>query len=249
MTPAQVFKIAFNMTAWFETSGQIYTCASGNFDGQGCSWGPRQDCIGQGSLQPLMRKMLETDPEAMATALGPLLASFKAVAAPQPTSKQLATVVADWNTPEGKLKPEWSSAFAALGKLDFVQTIFQGDATGSIAAVNDLALWIAAGKPVTVRHWCLAFDFVTQNGGFNTHLKLACNAFLLFLAPFQKDVRDRMRALVWLRSGWVYVLGNRAFAADVLARKLLIVEGVGTVHGAVIHADQQFGISDDMVTP
>lgn len=247
MTRDQAFEIAFTLTAWFETNGKIYTLAVGNFDKQGCSWGPRQTCIGQGSLQPLMRKMLQTDKQAMINTLGPLYSSFVQVSVAGPTSEQLETVIKEWNDDRGRLKPEWIKALADLGGLSFVQQIFIEDAKQSIAAVESTAQWIATGDKPTLREWCLAYDFVTQNGGFNSVFKAAISTFLLALKPFSKDQRDRMRSICWLRAGWTYIRGQRQFADDVLGRKLLITEGSGKFRGEFIDLDDKFKITDEVI--
>lgn len=247
-TVIEAFHIAFKTTAWFETSGKLFTLSVGNFDKQGLSWGPRQNCIGQGSLQPLMRRMLTDDPAGLATALGPLLASFQDVARPRPTGEQLAIVVGQWNDDRGRLKPEWTAAFERLGALPTVQTIFMDSAMESVSAVDVLAKWIAGSDPVTVRAWAVAYDFVTQNGGFHPAFMVAISAFLLALAPFRKDPRDRMRAICWLRAGWTYIRGQRQFADDVLGRKLLLVEGSGKFRGEFVDVDDLYGISDEAVS-
>jgi hypothetical protein len=246
MTKDQVFKTAFSLTSWFETGDAPYTNPSGNFDGQGLSWGPRQNCIGQGSLQPLLRKMFEEQDALMRSTLGPLYDALADIAKPAPTKDQLEKTIRLLNDPKGHLLPEWRTALAKLGSYSAIQTIFIDDALGSIPAVDSLAAWIAVDTP-TVREWCLAYDFVTQNGGFNAPFKLAISTFLLALAPFKKDPRDRMRAICWLRAGWTYVLGNREFADDVLSRKLLIVEGHGRFRGADTDLDAKFSVSDEAV--
>jgi len=241
---ADKFSIAFNTTAWFETSGKIFTLAVGNFDKQGCSWGPRQTCIGQGSLQPLMRKMLQFD--EVKTALGPMLPSFRSVAEVKPTKEQLDIVIKEWNDEKGRLKPEWLKVLQDLGGLKCVQDIFMEDAKTSIDAVDDLAKWIAIDDKPTIREWCLAYDFVTQNGGFHSVFKAAISTFLLTLKPFEKDKRDRMRSICWLRAGWTYIRGQRTFADDVLSRKLLIVEGSGKFRGDFVDLDEKFQITDEL---
>jgi hypothetical protein len=248
MNKETAFQKAFSLTGWFETDGEMYTLASGNFDKQGLSWGPRQNCIGQGSLQPLMRKMLEQGRDTIYSVLGPVLAAeFEAVAAPQSTAAQLERVNIVWNTADKKLKPDWVKGLAVLGRQSFVQKIFQDDARSSIAAVDTLATWMAGGKPVTMRIWAVAYDFVTQNGGFNPVFRAAISTFLTSLKPFEKDPRDRLRALCWLRAGWTGIRGQAAFAQDVLGRKLLIVEGHAKFRGKIVDVDEQFGISDEVV--
>lgn len=52
----------FLLTAAFEGGG--YTALSGNFDGQGVSFGFLQWNLGRGTLQPLIKAMHEHDPVA-----------------------------------------------------------------------------------------------------------------------------------------------------------------------------------------
>ncbi len=240
------FQTAFDVTAWFETGETPFTNPSGNFDGQGLSWGPRQNCIGQGSLQPLLRKMFAEQPTLMQSALGHNYGNLLSIAQPAPTAVQLEKTIRILNDERGKLLPEWRAAFAKLGSYAPIQKIFVDDARESIPAVDELAKWIAGSNPLTVRTWCLAYDFVTQNGGFNSVFKAAISTFLFTLAPFRKDPRDRMRAICWLRAGWTYIRGQRKFADDVLGRKLLIVEGKGRFRGSDIDLDERFGVSDEV---
>ena len=247
MNKDQVFNIAFAVTAWFETGDEPYTNPSGNFDGQGLSWGPRQNCIGQGSLQPLLRKMFAEQDALMHATLGANYDTLFAIAKAGPTKDQLAMTIRELNDEKGRLRPGWRDVFAKLGAAPAIQAVFIDDARGSIPAVDGLADWMSGPEQVDVRTWCLAYDFVTQNGGFNSVFKVAISAFLLTLAPFKKDVRDRLRAICWLRAGWSYILGNREFATDVLARKLLIVEGRGRFRGADVDLSDRFGVNDAKV--
>ena len=248
MTKDLAFKTAFNVTAWFETSGQPYTLATGNFDNQGLSWGPRQTCIGQGSLQPLLERMIKEQPVLVKSILGPyLFASLTEMLDQLDVKSQTAYVVAKWNDDHGSLAPAWKTALAELGRETVIQNIFMDDARGSIPAVDTLAAWISEDGVVTVRIWCLAYDFVTQNGGFNSLFKAAISTFLLALKPFQKDYKDRMRAICWLRAGWTYIRGQQQFADDVLGRKLTIVEGRRKFRGQDVDLGQLYNVSDEAV--
>lgn len=244
----QKFETAFKITAWFETGDQPFTNPSGNFDGQGLSWGPRQNCIGQGSLQPLLRRMFAEQDQVMRDGLGQLYDVLKDIAAPAQTSDQLRKTIELLNDDKGHLKPEWRTAFAEIGAEAAIQDIFMDDAKTSVPAVEALAAWIAVNSVPTLREWCLAFDYVTQNGGFHPAFRAAISTFLLAMKPFQKDPKkDRMRAICWLRAGWTYIKGNTAFADDVLHRKLLIVEGRGRFRGELVNLDEKFDLTDEML--
>lgn len=241
------FEIAFNVTAWFETGGDIWGNVSGNFDGQGLSYGPRQNCIGQGSLQPLLRRALQASPNAMENAFGPRFSDLKTVLSSFSTKDQLDFVIKNWNGPNNRLVPTVEAAFKAMGQIPEVQQVFMDDAKGSLPAVEELSEWLAQGGPRTLRMYCLAYDIVTQNGGIATDLRDAIMAALPHVAQRKKDERDFLRVMAWERSTWVYVLGNRAFARDVLGRKLLIIEGQGHFRGEDVDLDAKFGVSDEEV--
>lgn len=241
------FERAFALTAWFETGDGAFTNPSGNFDNQGLSWGPRQNCIGQGSLQPLLRDMFANHDTIMQKELGTYYATLLDISVPASTASQLEKTNLLLNDERGKLLPEFRKALARLGAYPEIQKIFVDDAAASIPTVSTLATWIAGSGPLTLRVWCLAYDFVTQNGGFASAFKVAISAFLLALAPFKKDDRDRMRAICWLRAGWTYIRGQRAFADDVNHRKLLIVEGKGRFRGEDVDLDDKFKLSDEVV--
>ena len=247
--PVDKFSVAFNVTAWFETSGNIWGEVSGNFDKQGLSFGPRQNCIGQGSLQPLLRKIVALNAAAVQQAFGnqrfhelvTLLATFS-------TADQLAFVDAHWNDGNNRLFADIKQAFVNLGQMKETQDTFMDDARGSIPEVDLLAEWMANSQPVSLRTWCLAYDIVTQNGGIGQDLKASILNAWLPIKLDCTDARDFMRHIAWHRSEWVYVKGNKPFAEDVLHRKLLIIEGSSqSFRGQVVNIDQMFGITDEII--
>jgi len=247
MTKDKAFETAFKITSWFETGDQPFTQASGNFDGQGLSWGPRQTCIGQGSLQPLLQRMSVSCQAILVAELGSLKASFDQMLAIGDTKKQTAFVVTNWNSATNRLLPQWNVAFAALGKHQEIQDIFMAEAKNAILAVDDLAKFINGSGPVPFRTWCLAFDINTQNGGFASWFKAVLTVIKPMLAPLKQDDRDWMRTVVWLRAAQSYIKGNRPFALDVLSRKLLIVEGHGKFRGGYVDLDATLGVTDEPV--
>jgi len=255
------FEVAYNLTAWFETSGDPYTTPSGNFDGQGISWGPRQNCMGQGSLQPLLRRAIKELEPAVMDAFGPLFGDLKTILE-QPTTEaqtqasiKIANVQVLTPRPRWKLKPEWQAAFAKLGQNLTMQGLFIDDARQSEAAVSNLAKWIARGVPVTLRMYCLAYDIVTQNGGVGTGLRLALTAARPFLAVYKATLIKKGRSLDWAwmsvvagcRALQTRITGQIVFAKDVAARKFLIIDGKGLFRGEDVDLEERFGVTDEPV--
>jgi hypothetical protein len=192
--------------------------------------------------------MFAEQDQLMHQCLGVLYGSLKDISAPASTPDQLEKTVATMNDAKGHLLPEWRKAFADLGGHAEVQQIFMDDAKSSVPAVDVLANWIAVNSVPTLREWCLAFDYVTQNGGFHPAFRAAISTFLLAMKPFQKDPqKDRLRAICWFRGGWTYIKGNRPFADDVLHRKLLIVEGRGKFRNELVDLDEKFEITDESI--
>lgn len=240
------FETAFKVTAWFETGDQPFTQASGNFDKQGLSWGPRQTCIGQGSLQPLLRRMIKEEGISVQQCLNDSLQlSLQKMLDLPSTEEQLSFCVTKMNDSNNRLLPEWNMAFMKLGSIKEIQQIFMDEATASVPAVDGLAKYISGGESPTMREWVWAFDVVTQNGGLATWFRAILAVIKPMLAPFKKDDRDWLRTVSWLRAAQSYVRGNRPFAIDVLSRKLLIVEGHGKFRGGYVDLDQKFGVSDN----
>src|SRR5438128_7569024 len=79
------------LTGAFETNRPFPDCfagLSGDFDGQGISFGVLQWNLGQGSLQPLLQKINTTHPDIVESIFGQNYAEFKAMLA-APKSEQL----------------------------------------------------------------------------------------------------------------------------------------------------------------
>jgi hypothetical protein len=241
----KAFQTAFRVTSWFECGDRPFTNPVGNFDGQGVSWGPRQTNFGQGSLQPLLLKAQETIPGLVMTAFGRLHPELTRVLAIQDRAEQMRAVASSMNDADGRLLPDWSTAFKTLGAQPAMQVIFMDDARGIMDRVESLAKWMD-GDQASLRSYCLAYDFITQNGSVGLALRAALTAAKPILAPFSKDPkRDWLRVMAWARSAWTYIVGSKVWAMDVLSRKLLIIEGQGKFRGEMVDLDGRFGITDE----
>jgi hypothetical protein len=249
MNVEQAFKTAFSITAWFECGERPFTNPSGNFDGQGLSWGPRQNCIGQGSLQPILKRIAKELPVGLlSAALGSLQQDFVTLATLLPPAAQLDFVIKKMNDSSGKrLLPQWSTVFSNLGGIPAVQAIFMDDARASLPAVQELAAWIRGADLVTLRAFCVSYDIVTQNGGVSKTLRGILTLIRPIVKPFKKADNDWLAFVVWARAMWTYFFGQRRFSEDVLDRKLAIVDGADKIHGEFVDLGVKFGLSDEVL--
>ena len=132
LTPAELK--AVQITSTFETGhrGGFYGL-SGNFDGQGLSFGLVNWTIGTGSLQPLLRDFAAEEPARWAKAFGRDAARFLAVITPKDKASQAAQLrfaideMNDWRIVSGKrkwsVKEPWVTYFKSLSEDSAFQRI------------------------------------------------------------------------------------------------------------------------------
>jgi len=263
-------KIAFNVIQYFETGDRDpYTVVSGNFDGQGISYGPYQHNFGQDTLQPLLREMHEKwsgllSGTLMTAAKAPGSSStfetmknqFLEIIARQPTSKQLDMIQKNWHVPgsSSRLKPEWKVFFTELGRSDPMREVFNRAGEVINTDALKLAKWITDGK-VTVRSFTLAKGLVTQNGGIGMGLKLALSAARPFLKVYRGRLKRKGRTVDWAwmtivagtRAIQTRILGQKRFMDDVQDRKFLIIDGMDNFRRQKVDLDAKYGLNDDIV--
>jgi len=228
------------LTGSFETGAGVPDCfagVSGDFDGQGISFGVLQWNFGQGSLQPLLKRMFTQYPERsrfifqdrfdlIMTKLNGGKADLMAFA----RSIQHPT--------RHFLHEPWRGMFKSLGRSDEFQRIELDAANSLYKAARqlcaDYGLW-------SERAVALMFDIKVQNGSINGTVNGQ------ILADFQSlstALGEEEREVKRLR----IVANRRADAAkarwreDVRARKLCVSNGEGKVHGIPYDLAEQFGI-------
>ena len=246
MSYGKEFDIAFKITGYFETSGDIWGEVTGNFDGQGLSFGPNQQCYGQGSLQILLNRVIISNPQDVMTAFGPLYESLKQSIGLRTLQQQLQYAITTFNDSNNRLKPEWNLAFKKLGQCSSMQNVFIDEAKKIADNAYILANWIKQSDKPTIREFCFAYDTTTQNGGIGSTVKTCLSLIRPLVAPFKKKQNDWLRLVAWARSAWSYIEGNAPFAIDTLERKLLIIEGHGKRGGSYLDLEKQFGLSDEV---
>ncbi|MDR3641571.1 MAG: peptidoglycan-binding domain-containing protein [Humidesulfovibrio sp.] len=229
------------LTGSFETGRRAPDCfaaMTGNFDGQGMSYGALQWNFGQETLQLLLQEMFAKHQDIAAKIFGGSLGQLQqAVNGGKEAALSFAASIQD---PARKtINNPWKQMFTALGLTPEFQAIEVNGAAAYAAKgaglCRDYRLWSERGR-------ALMFDICVQNGGIPDKVKgLIQEDFgKLPLSLSAEDVEmARMRIVANRRAE----AANPKFIEDVRTRKLCIAEGKGTVHGINYDLAQQFGLA------
>jgi hypothetical protein len=227
------------LTGSFETTSAPPECfcgLTGDFDGQGISFGAIQWNFGQASLQPLLKRMITAHRAVAESVFHEYLPVLEAVLATS-RDEQLAFCRSIQNTRHAVVEP-WRGMFKALGRTAEFQAIQSEEIRGVHAKAQKLA---GEYGLTSERAVALMFDIIVQNGSIGEVVKaqiLADFAQLpASLSPAEREVR-RMRIVAQRRAS----AARPQFVADVLARKMTIADGSGTVHGLYYDLEDQFGL-------
>ena len=208
------------LTGSFETGKLPPSCFSaltGDFDGQGLSFGALQWNIGQGSLQPLFRQMLETHPDLHSFVNGELADQLA-------FSRTIQTA--------NHIHEPWRTLLIELGQSPECWTA----QTSLAAKAYQSALRLCDRFQLTSeRAVALMFDIVTQNGSINRQVRVDPRA----------DEQSKLIAI----ASQVAASANPKYRADVEARKLLIANGQGIVHGIHYDLAQTFNLTLNLMRP
>lgn len=231
------------LTGSFETSQLSPNCfaaVTGNFDGQGMSFGALQWNFGQGTLQPLLKEMFANHQDIASRIFGANLDQLQQAIN---GGKDAALSFADsiQNQAKHTITDPWKQIFRSLGLTPEFQAIeVRGAATyyaKGIRLCQDYGLWSERGR-------ALMFDICVQNGS------IAENVKTLILSDFgnlpqsaspEETELAKMRIVANRRAE----AANPKFVEDVRRRKLCIAEGKGVVHGISYDLAAQFGLGLD----
>lgn len=228
------------LTGTIETGRPIPDCfaaASGDFDGQGLSFGALQWNLGQGSLQPLFKEMAEEHPNLLENICHDYFPELKAIFTSD-KDDQLAWVRSAQDQRRFILIEPWKGLLTALGRTSEFQDI-QVSAAGKL--FNDAKALCAEYGLWSERGVALMFDIKTQNGSIPPLVKSQVMAdFARLASDLSSDEAEEARLVI--------VANRRAEACnprwieDVRKRKVAIAHGEGMVHGNYLHLEDQFGI-------
>lgn len=226
------------LTGSFETNRPVPDCfagLSGNFDGQGLSFGALQWNIGQRSLQPLLESMNERHKDTLSAIFGSnyqiLLAILKA-----PPPDQLAWAISIQDGLHNTIHEPWKGQLLALGRNPEFQAIEVACAHQLHA--EGLALCTTFGLH-SQRAVALMFDIKVQNGTISPIVRAQIESDFAELDGGKADEIERLRIVANRRAD----AANPRWAEDVRARKLTIANGSGRVHGVPYDLEAQYGIN------
>ncbi len=227
------------LTGAFETSAGIPDCfagLTGDFDGQGISFGVVQWNIGQGTLQPLLSEMVTQNGTLMANLFNDRLDGLQSMLA-EPLSAQLAWARSIQDAATHSIFEPWQGSFKAMGRTPECQAIQAGHA----AAMHQAAAALCVRFAVTSeRAMALMFDIRVQNGSIGAATEAQIRADFAAIPPgAPADVEvARLRSVANRRAE----AASAQFVEDVRVRKLTIANGTGVVHGISYDLERQFGI-------
>ena len=225
------------LTGSFETNRPVPDCfagLSGNFDGQGLSFGALQWNIGQRSLQPLLKSMNDQHADTLDAIFG---TNYKILVAmlSAPAADQLAWAISIQDGLHNAIHEPWRGQLLALGRHPEFQAIEVACAHQLHA--EGLGLCTTFGLH-SQRAVALMFDIKVQNGSISPVVQAQIESEFSMLDGAADEV-ERLRIVANRRAD----AANPRWAEDVRARKLTIANGSGRVHGVPYDLEAQYGIS------
>jgi hypothetical protein len=213
----------------YDFEGSSYSKLTGDFDGQGISFGLLQWNFGQGSLQPLLISMNSTYQQVMEKVFVDKYEELTYILT-QDRDSQLAWAKGI-NNSNDQVFPEWSEKFIALGNTVEFQTI----------QLNAQEEYITQARKIfkdfelsTERSLALAFDIAVQNWSVKAGAEIVNSS----MTEIEKLTIIANSVANQSLSQW---------QEDVRSRKMTIVNGTGTVHGKSYNLLSDYDIHDRII--
>jgi len=237
---SQTRKKLLALTSAFETSTMpphCYSAVSGNFDGQGISFGALQYNLGQGTLQPIIQSVYKSDPDGFIKAFGAGKAKILLNILQKPRSQQITWAASI--TAGRKLVPEWTEAFRSFGQLSACQ---DAQVQASLPYYARAEGYCRQYGLRSERAYALMFDIAVQNGSIKPSVaKIIATKMGVFNAI--SDQKGREWEIMKAVANAVAEASNPRWVEDVRKRKLCIANGTGTVHGRTYNLARDFDIT------
>lgn len=224
------------LTGSFETGKPPPDCfagITGDFDGQAISFGALQWNFGQRSLQPLLLKMDEQNPEVVEEIFNDCCTEFREVLrAPQEQQMEWSRSIQDLN--RFTLREPWRGLFKSLGRNKEFQNLQVEAADRLYDAAKDLANDYDLKSERAV---ALMFDIKVQNGSIYSYVR---EQILRDFDQLPEDAGEEERLVIVANRR--AEASNSRWVEDVRNRKLTIARGEGTVHGMHYNLEEDYGI-------
>jgi len=229
------------LTGTFETGKMPPDCfagISGDFDGQGMSFGVLQWNFGQQSLQPLLKEMNTAHPNILQEIFAQeyqLLVDILGM----DLQEQIVWVRSIQHPVQHFIYEPWQGYFKTLGRTPEFQGIQAKYAQHlhqkAFNLCQEYQLW-------SQRALALMFDIVVQNGSISAVVR---QTIMQEISELNSELNKETLELEKMR-----IIANRRSEAcksqwveDVRSRKLTCANGEGIVHGVPYNLSQQFGIA------
>jgi hypothetical protein len=225
------------LTGSFETGLAPPDCfagIAGDFDGQGLSLGACQWNLGQGSLQQLLGEMATLHAALVDKIFGARAAEFTSMlTAPRAQQLRWARSIQD---ARHAIAGPWRAMFTELGRSPEFRAIQVQQAAEMFATARALSL---AHGVMSERAVALMFDIRVQNGGIGETARRRIEHDYAQM-PVGIDERAHLRAIANRRAE----ASHPRWIEDVRARKLVIANGEGVLHGRRydLEADYRIGL-------
>ncbi|HXI01831.1 MAG TPA: peptidoglycan-binding domain-containing protein [Candidatus Saccharimonadales bacterium] len=229
------------LTGSFETGTpppDCFAAVSGDFDGQGISFGACQWNLGQGSLQPMLEEMFRRHPMVAKEILGSHEEELRAVLR-SPREEQLEWARSIQDGVRHFLSEPWRGLFRTLGRREEFQEIQVRQAGKLYRSAAELC---DAYDVHSQRAQALMFDIKVQNGSIGPAVQARIRREFDSLPRSLRGraaEEERLRIIANRRSE----ASNPRWIEDVRTRKLAIANGTGTVHGRHYDLEGQYGIT------
>ncbi len=228
------------LTGSFETNSPIPDCfagLSGDFDGQGISFGVLQWNLGQGSLQPLLEEMNRKHARRLRDLLDdnyPLLVTFLKAS----REEQIAWARSIQDPVRHMIFEPWRGLLKGLGRMPEFQEI---QATHAEALYQSAQKLCRAYQLWSERAVALMFDILVQNGSISNIVRAQILHDYEKIDPGLEEA-DAEVARMTIIANRRAEAANPRWIEDVRARKLCCARGQGRVHGTEIDLENQYGI-------
>lgn len=209
-------------TGFFE-GDKGYSTVSGNFDGQGISFGIIQFNFGQGSLAPLLKEYIQNNGTEFDTVFGAAKAKILRDIVLNKTQAQQIAWGDSISTSGGQVIPEWKTLFENMGAKSSNQALQKKHAQSYI----DRALSYATKFGIiSTQGLAFLFDHAVQSWSFTDESSIISeisNSEKLWEKtgePGRYPDKDRL-----------YSVLKGVRGSDPIARRTAIRNGSGVVHG------------------